>query len=574
MEAIFNLLGGLGFFMYGMHLMSGGLRKVASHQLRRVLSALTKTPLKGLLMGALVTAVVQSSSFTTVMTVGLVNATLLTLRQGICVILGANIGTTVTAWIVGAVGAAEHFKITNYALPAVAIGFFLAFVLKKQNIKNWGTVLLGFGMLFVGIGFMKDAFAISGGDTGSWAHDFFETFSRQPLLGILAGALLTMLLQSSSVTIMIVQVLALSGHISFDAALPIILGDNIGTTITAQIAALRSTTAGKRVAWAHTLFNVTGTLLMLPLLYIGRPDACLWGQIVSAISPSQSIGVKIAMAHFAFNTFTAVVIFLPAVSLLERASIFLVRSKDGDLELGSARLERQLLATPVVALDQVRKEIVRMLAIAGSALADATAGFFEHKQARRLEDAQTKEDVVDNMQAEITQYLIELSEQELSPEEAEQLPVFMHTVNDVERVSDHAVNIVELAQRKNEQKITLSRDAQNELHEILQRLEQMLADVSTGLTNSDRQAAEQALQTEDYLNTRQAELQQNHVKRLNQGTCKLQAGLLFLDFVDNVEEMGDKLANIAQGVLSGLRWETPSTTAPQNLPNHLPSLHL
>ncbi|MCK4850340.1 MAG: Na/Pi cotransporter family protein, partial [Phycisphaerae bacterium] len=430
MEAILNVLGGLGFFMYGMHLMSGALRKVASHQLRRILGALTKTRVKGLLMGALVTAVVQSSSFTTVMTVGLVNAALLTLKQGICVILGANIGTTVTAWIVGAVGAAEHFKITNYALPAVAIGFFLACVVKRQNIKNWGSVLLGFGMLFVGIWFMKEAFAVSGGDTSSWAHEFFENFSRQPLLGILAGAVLTMLLQSSSVTIMIVQVLALNNLISFEAALTIVLGDNIGTTITAQIAALQSTTAGKRVAWAHTLFNVTGTLLLLPFLYIGRPD-CLWGQLVSAVSPSQSVGVKIAMAHFLFNTINAVVIFLPAVSLLERASIFLVRGREGELELGAASLERHLLATPVVALDQVRREIVRMLAIARSALADAAAGFFESKELRRLADAQAKEDVVDNLQAEITQYLIELSEQGLSPEEAEQLPVFMHTVNDV-----------------------------------------------------------------------------------------------------------------------------------------------
>ncbi len=548
MEAIFNLLGGLGFFMYGMHLMSGALRKVASHQLRRILGTLTKTRVKGLLMGALVTAVVQSSSFTTVMTVGLVNAALLTLKQGICVILGANIGTTVTAWIVGAVGAAEHFKITDYALPVVGIGVFLAFVPKRQNIKNWGSVLLGFGMLFVGIHFMKEAFPVVSGDTDSWAHEFFQTFSRQPLLGILAGAVLTMLLQSSSVSIMIIQVLALNNLISFEAALAIILGDNIGTTITAQLAALQSSTNGKRVAWAHTLFNVIGVLLILPFLYIGRPD-CWWGQLVEAVSPSQSVGVKIAMAHFLFNTINAVVIFLPLVSWLERASVFLVRGRDGELELGSARLDRHLLATPVVALDQARREIVRMLAIARSALADA----------------QTKEDVVDNLQAEITQYLIELSEQEISSDEAGQLPVLMHTVNDIERVSDHAVNIIELAQRKNEQRISLSEYAQDELREMLDRVEQMLAEVSKGLAEKDRKAAERALEIEDCLNRRQVELQKNHVNRLNEGTCTLQAGLLFLDFVDNMEEMGDKLVNIAQAVISGLRWEI---AAP---PSHRPA---
>jgi len=424
-------------------------------------------------------------------------------------------------------------------------------------------VLLGFGMLFYGIGIMKDAFPVSG-DTNSWAYVFFETFSRQPLLGILAGAVLTMLLQSSSVTIMIVQVLALSGLISFEAALTIVLGDNIGTTITAEIAATQTNTNGKRVARAHTLFNVVGVGLLLPFLYIGRPD-CLWGQLVSAVSPSQSVGVKIAMAHFLFNTINAVVIFLPAVSLLERASVLLVRRREGELELGSASLERHLLATPVVALDQVRREIVRMLAIARSAIADAAAGFFESKELRRLADAQAKEDVVDNLQAEITQYLIELSEQELNPEEAEQLPVFMHTVNDVERVSDHAVNIIELAQRKDEQRISLSEYAQGELREMLERVDQMLAEVSKGLAEKDRKAAERALEIEDYLNRRQVELQKNHVNRLNEGTCTLQAGLLFLDFVDNMEEMGDKLVNIAQAVISGLRWEI---AAP---PSHRPA---
>ncbi len=556
MEAIFNIVGGLGFFMYGMHLMSGGLRKVSSHQLRRVLGTLTKTPIIGLLMGALVTAVVQSSSFTTVMTVGLVNAAMLTLKQGICVILGANIGTTVTAWIVGAVGGLEHFKITDYALPLVGLGVFLAFVPKRQNIKNWGSVLLGFGMLFVGIHFMKEAFPVDSGDTDSWAHAFFETFSRQPLLGILAGALLTMLLQSSSVSIMIVQVLAFSGVISFEAALPIILGDNIGTTITAQLAALRSSTNGKRVAWAHTLFNVVGVCLLLPFLYIGKsPEgAALWPQLINWIMPSANIGIKIAMAHFLFNTIIAVVVFLPLVSLLERASVWLVRGRDGDLELGPTSLERHLLATPVVALDQVRGEIVRMLSIGRSALEDATAGFFQNKP-RRLQDAQTKEDAVDNMQAEITQYLIELSERGLSPEEAGQLPVFMHSVNDAERFSDHAVNIVELAERKDQQRVSISEDAQNELREMLERLEQMVTEVSQALAQKDRKAAKRALEIEDYLNHRQIELQQQHVRRLNHGECSMQAGLLFLDFVDNMEEMGDKLANIAEAVISGLRWE-------------------
>ena len=402
---------------------------------------------------------------------------------------------------------------------------------------------------------MKGAFPVAKGDPNSWAHQFFMVFSKQPILGILAGTILTMLLQSSSVTIMIVQVLAINGYISFEAALPIVLGDNIGTTITAQIAALQTGTNGKRVAWAHTLFNVFGVLLVLPFLYFGKPTP-LWPQLVNAIMPSGNVGVRIAMAHFLFNTINAVVIFLPMVSLLERASIWLVRKREGLLEMGPTSLERHLLATPVVALDQSRREIVRMLAIARSAVSDAVEGFFGGNS-RKLQDAQSKEDAVDGLQAEITQYLIELSEQGLAPDEAGQLPVLMHTVNDVERISDHAVNIIELAQRKNQQKITLSEEAQTELRELYQQVDQMLADVSQALTARDSDTAAKALQIEDYLNRRQTELQQNHVDRLGQGTCSLQAGLLYLDFVDNIEEIGDKLTNIAQGVISGLRWELP-----------------
>lgn len=553
MEVIFSLLGGLGFFMYGMHLMSESLRKVASHQLRRILAALTKTPIIGLMVGALVTAVVQSSSFTTVMTVGLVNASLLTLKQGICVVLGANIGTTATAWIVSVAGAMKALKITTYALPAVGLGFLLSFVPKRQSLKNWGTIILGLGMLFVGIGFMKEAFPVDTGDTESWAHHFFTNFSDYPILGILAGTLLTMLLQSSSASIAIVQVLAMSGIISFDAALPIVLGDNIGTTITAQIAALQTGVNGKRVAWAHTLFNVVGVCLILPFLYIGEHHS-LWSQLVTKILPGGNIAAQIALGHFLFNFINAVVIFLPLVWLLERASVFLVPSRGELFEIGATGLERHLLATPVVALDQVRKETVRMLTVARLAVADAIAGFFGG-DSRRLRDAQTKEDVVDRLQGEITQYLIEISERSLESEEAEQLPVFMHTVNDIERVSDHAVNIIELAARRTAEKVEFSQQAQDELRELSQRVEKMIEEVTEALNNKDSQAAQRVLQIEEWINNRQSQLKQHHIDRLNQGICSLQAGLHFLDFVDNIEEMGDKLTNIAQAVIAGMRWE-------------------
>jgi phosphate:Na+ symporter len=263
-DLTFQLIGGLGFFLFGIKFMSEGLRKVASDRLKNILSQLTRHRLIALFVGTGITAVIQSSSAMTVMVIGFVNAGLLTFKQALPVVLGANIGTTFTAWLISFFAI---FKITHYALPAVGIGFLIMIVARRSTLRQWGEVLFGFGVLFVGIGFMKDAFEPL--ESSQRIMDIMVNFSKYPILGVLVVMVITVVLQSSSATIALVQILAFRGLIDFPSAIPIILGDNIGTTITAQIARIGGSTGAKRVAWSHTLFNVVGTMYMMIFLYTG-----------------------------------------------------------------------------------------------------------------------------------------------------------------------------------------------------------------------------------------------------------------------------------------------------------------
>ena len=270
LDMVFKTVGGLGLFLFGMGLMSDGLKKVAGRKLRQLLESLTKRPVIAVLIGALTTCLIQSSSATTVMTIGFVNAGLLTLKQALCVVLGANIGTTLTAWLVSGLGV---FKITSYALPAIGVGFLMQVIGKTQRRRSIGQIVLGFGILFIGIGFMQEAFGPLADNED--VKEALIWLGRNPIFAVLAGTIITMLLQSSSASIAIVQLLAFEGAFGGDwdvalrVAIPFILGDNIGTTITAQIAALRASRNAKRVAWGHTIFNVIGVLYVLPLVWGG-----------------------------------------------------------------------------------------------------------------------------------------------------------------------------------------------------------------------------------------------------------------------------------------------------------------
>ncbi|MBN2183798.1 MAG: Na/Pi cotransporter family protein [Candidatus Krumholzibacteriota bacterium] len=547
LEMLFMLIGGLGFFLFGIKIMSEGLRKVSSERLKKILTYLTKRKMIAMLVGAGVTALIQSSSAMTVMIVGFVNAGLMTLKQAIPVVLGANIGTTFTAWLVSFLAV---FKITHYALPAVGIGFLFMLIERKPGLKHWGEVIFGFGVLFVGIGFMKDAFEPL--ESSKRIMDIMVNFSHYPILGVIVGTAITMLLQSSSATIALVQLLALKGLIDFSAAIPIILGDNIGTTITAQIATIGGSTGAKRVAWAHTLFNVFGTAYMMFLVYSGVYKRFIeW--LVPGPFTTKNIMVHIALSHSAFNIFNAMV-FLPITSWLQKLVEKLIPETGDVISVEPKFLDRLLLDTPILALDVSRREIIRMLGLARSALKNSFE-VYSNGNVELVKKVERREEAVDNLQAEITRYLIAISMENLEHEEAEMIPVFIHSVNDIERIADQAENIVELGMRKLEKKLDLTEGAESELREMYDITMGMIEDVSLGLENNDIEYAKRALEKEDIINRMQMDLRNEHVKRLNEGTCGVYAGMVFLDCVDFLEKIGDHLANIAQGLLGGFRWE-------------------
>ncbi|MBL7219576.1 MAG: Na/Pi cotransporter family protein [Phycisphaerae bacterium] len=551
-EMIFGIAGGLGLFLYGMIQMSEGLKKVAGTKLKNILESMTKNRIVGCSVGAGITALIQSSSASTVMVVGFVNAGLLTLKQAISVIIGTNIGTTATAWLVSMSG--FEFKITAYALPAIALGVGLQMFGRSRTVKNIGEIIIGFGILFIGISFMKGAF--DGLENSPGTHAFFVKVAGNPGLAILAGMVLTMMIQSSSAAVASIQLLAMAGafgtdwNIALSVAIPFTLGSNIGTTITAQLAALRTNLNARRAAWAHTMFNVIGALICV--CFIG------WiARLVRIIAPWElsavTIGASIAVAHTTIKIFEAM-FFLPLTGVLERIVVKLVPEKPGDLVVRPTVLEKHLLATPELAMDQARREIVRMAQASKRAVIQAIEGLLGDNR-RKLDRARTAEDITDALQYEITSYLAALSTKELSEEMSVQLPVLLHTINDLERVGDHAVNIAEIAERKIEHKLSFSNSALDEAAQLEKEVEQMCDYIITALEDNNIEAAKSALVNEDNLNKIQIDFRRSHVRRMSGGVCSAYTGLIFIDLVDNVEKVGDHLANIAQAVIGGLQWE-------------------
>ncbi|MBN1123992.1 MAG: Na/Pi cotransporter family protein [Sedimentisphaerales bacterium] len=553
-ELVFFVVGGLGLFLIGMGMMSEGLKEVAGRKLKQVLESMTKQPLVGFAMGAIVTGLIQSSSATTVMIIGLINAGLLTLKQAICVIFGANVGTTITAWIVS-LTQFEGFKITDYALPAVMIGFLLQVLGKKRKTKSIGKIIIGFSVLFIGLGFMKDAFA--GLEENPHVVQWLAGIGGKPHIALLAGMFITMLIQSSSASIAIFQMMAVGGALGEDwinvlnVAIPFMLGSDIGTTITAQIAALQTNVPAKRAAWAHTMFNVIGAALVLPFFYAG-----LFTKAVLAISWWQlgpgTILSTIAVANTLFK-FCCSALFLPFSSQLEALVKQIVRQKKGDIIIRPVVLEARLLDTPAIALEQSRREIVRMAQEGKRALESAIQALMDSDR-RGVESTRRIEDLVDTYQFQITTYLVDLSKRQLDEDVSRELPVLLHMVNDLERVGDHAVNIAEIADRKIEHGVVFTEVASEESKGAVKEIFKMYENILQALDKNDVQAAHRALSSENKLNRMQVQFRRHHVQRMTDGVCAAEPGVIFIDVIDNIEKIGDHLTNIAQSVIGGIQW--------------------
>jgi phosphate:Na+ symporter len=553
-DMIFKTVGGLGLFLFGMVLMSEGLKKAAGQKLKSFLESMTKRTFVGFLVGAGVTAIIQASGATTVIVIGLVNAGLLTLKQAIGVIIGANVGTSATAWLVSISGLGA-LDVTMYALPAVGVGFLLYIGGRTRKMKSIGEIMLGFGVLFLGIGFMKDAFGPL--EKSQRVQELFVIVGSRPLLALLIGMGLTILLQSSSAAIAIVQLLAMGGafgtnwETALNVAIPFVLGGNIGTTITAQLAALQANRNAKRAAWAHTMFNVLGSIIAYPFVQLGWFRA-----LVLAVSPWElgptTVAASIAIAHSVFNIANSC-IFLPLSPVLARMAVWFVPVRPSEVATPPVVLEKHLLDTPEIAIEQAKRQIVYMAKTAKRAFRQAIDGIIEDDR-KKLDSVREIEDVIDSLQFEITSYLSALSSKPLADGISVKLPVFLHAVNDLERIGDHAINIIEIAQRKVDQKLSFSDQAMAEAEKLREEAEQMFDDVIAALETGDNKAAQAALVIEKRLNKAQVDFRRSHVQRMTEGVCTPEVGLIFIDLVDNVEKIGDHLTNIAQAAIGGLQW--------------------
>jgi len=546
-------MGGLGLFLFGMKIMSEGLQKIAGSRMRKILSALTSNRLVGTLVGIAVTAMVQSSSATTVMVVGFVNAGLMSLVQSIGIILGANIGTTVTAQLIA-------FKITKYALPAIGIGAGFKLFTKNKKWSYVGEILLGFGLLFFGLSVMKHAF-----DPLKTSDEFRQLFmivGDNHLIGVMIGAILTMIVQSSSATIGITIALATSGILSFDASVALILGENIGTTITANLAAIGTNLAARRTAFAHFLFNSLGVcymLLFFPffLNFIssmtpGDADFVIQthdqvARMGGELGDKPFIARHIANTHTMFNIVNTI-IFLPLVGLLAKISTLVIRGSDEDVEFHLKYLDNRVLSTPPIALAQARSETRRMAQVARE-MVDETLLFLQDNDLKKIPGLEKKEDLTDVLQKEITDFLVKLSQKSITQESSREVASMMNMVNDLERVGDHCENLWTLNQRKLDQKITFSDIAMNEISEISELTREFLATIIQALEEKNTGIFDEAHRLEDGIDDIEERLRNNHIKRLNTGECTVNSGLIFIDMLHNFEKIGDHTYNFAKAVV-------------------------
>ena len=558
-KMIIETLGGLVIFLYAMGVMSDSLKSVAGDKFKALLGKATGTPLKGVLTGASTTAIIQSSSATTVLVVGLITAGLLTLTQAVSVILGANIGTTATAWLVSFVASAKAYKISKFAMPILIIGFSINLFSKKNKWKHFGTVLFSLALLFIGLSFMGDAVKPLKDKANSPFRQFVETIGDQPILAILTGTIGTIIIQSSSAFIAIVLMVAGQGGFGDEptealrVAIPFVMGGNIGTTITAQLAALKSNLAGRRAAMAHTVFNVLGVCILLPFLYLGWYATLIETMTPWAFTPANLV-YFIAMAHTVFNV-SATLVMLPFVNQLAGFVCRLLPQKDSDAELPTVTLETHLLDSPPLALQQVRSEMVKMLEVARKGLEKAVKVVREN-DTKQINKVHIAEDAVDDFQASITNYLVDLSKKSPDKEVSDELPILLHNVNDIERLGDHAVNISEIGNRKIESNIDFGDIANSEIDRMERKVFKMYDYVITAIKNNDKQSANNAIRTEGVINEIDRELKNNHIARLSKGECQFVNGLIFMDYLQNLEKIGDHLANVAQGVASGAHWDS------------------
>ncbi|MBO8158967.1 Na/Pi cotransporter family protein [Thermosyntropha sp.] len=549
-EIIFSFLGGLGLFLFGLKFMSDGLQSVAGNRMRTILEQGTKSPIRGVFTGMLVTGLIQSSSATTVLTVGLVNAELLTLRQAIGVIMGANIGTTITAYLIG-------FNLKEYALPIIALGVLLFMFAKNKRLQLVGQAVFGFGLLFFGLTIMghgmkplKDL---------PFFINLMMSIDNNAIFGVLIGAVFTAIVQSSSATIGVLQELAYQGAVAYKQAVPILFGDNIGTTITALLAAIGTGAAAKRTALTHFIFNMLGTIIFLPLFILGifEKIVVLFTNYFFTLIPgfagtwdTLNIKLQIAQTHAVFNI-SNTLLQLPLVGLLAFIVTKLIpedKTEDEVVEFKPKYIDRIFLSNPPVALAQAYRETLRMAELAVQAFNNAVE-YFETRDQKLHQKGMALEETVDNLEREITDYVVLASEKRLSKEDSNRAYIILQSLNDIERIADHSENIIDQADYATKYNVNFSGEAQKELSNIIDMTKETLRLAFRALEKNDKDLARKVMQNERMVEKLQAEYRKAHIRRLNERVCNGNNGAVFLDLLSNIKRINEHCRNIAGYVL-------------------------
>lgn len=533
MEIVINLMGGLGLFLYGMNLMADGLQKSAGEKLKKIIGLLTSNVLMGVLVGALVTAIIQSSSATTVMVVGFVNAGIMTLPQAIGVIMGANIGTTMTAQLVS-------LDLVGIAPLALGIGIVMYLFSKNQKIKIIAEILIGFGILFTGMDFMKNAVKPLSEFKGF--TDALVAFGNKPLLGVLLGFGITAIVQSSSASMGMLLALASQGLIPLSAALPILYGENIGTCVTSLISSIGTSISARRAALMHLVFNIIGTIIFM--LILTKPIT----MVVQNLNPDD-VSRQIANSHTLFNI-TNVILLLPFSKFIVKLTMKLMPEREEEINNKKTvhYIDDRMMETPSIALSNTIKETLRMGEKAKQSLSNAMEGFLE-KSKEKVDASFDDEKLINILQKSILNYLLKLSKTSLNDNSRESVDLLFNTVNDIERVGDHAENIAELAATVIENNLSLSKDGSSELKELYQKVLDTYSLALKSLEKSDVDLACRVIKMEEQVDIMEKSCRANHMRRLNESSCSVDTGVIFLDLISNLERVSDHSANIAQHVI-------------------------
>lgn len=545
---VIPFIGGLAMFIYGMNIMADGLQHAAGSKMKKILEVLTQNKLMGIALGALVTAIIQSSSATTVMVVGFVNAGLMNLTQAISVIMGANIGTTITGWLVSAGEWAKMFSPSTLAPIAVMVGVIITLVGKRQQSKDVAGIIIGFGILFIGMNTMSDAvYPLRESEVFKTA---FVSMGSNPFLGILVGAGVTAIIQSSSASQGILLSLASAGLVPTNAAVFIIMGQNIGTCVTAILSSVGASKNAKCVGTMHLTFNIAGTIIfsILAMFLFARLDPSYGEGIINM--------TQISFIHTVFNVGTTVILMPFSGYIIKFAmkvnGLKAVETKSDEAEL--VHLDKRMMSTPSVAVEGAKLETIRMGRIARENLSLALSTLSDHDE-EKMADVKQREFVIDKLCDNISKYLIDLCMLHLSDKDNEMVTSLLNTVSDMERVGDHAENIVELAEEMKQEGISFSDTALEELNEMSTTTLGAYDNAVKALELDDITYAVKTSFLEDQVDAMEKKLRAGHIERLSNAECSVNAGIHFIDLLGNLERVSDHAMNIAQVVLNEHRAE-------------------